>query len=94
MITEEQIEGNLDLNSGSAEDVPEDTRVIEECAFEDIVKEIAKNLKPTTFEEAVRPLMQWIAENQHPHASAFVTGGQAELLQGSKCLSTEEYIVD
>jgi len=35
-----------------------------------------------TFEEAVEPLMKWMSENIHPHATAIVTGTRAELVEG------------
>jgi hypothetical protein len=53
-----------------------------------------KKQKQEKFEEAVRPLMKYLAENHHPHTSIYVTSRTAELLEGQKCLSTNEYIVD
>ena len=53
-----------------------------------------KKQKQEKFEEAVRPLMKYLAENHHPHTSVYVTSRTAELLEGQQCLSTDEYIVD
>jgi hypothetical protein len=49
---------------------------------------------PKTFEEAVRPLMKYMAENCHPHTKAIVESNVAELLEGVKSLNTDEYLVD
>ncbi len=47
-----------------------------------------------TFEEAVKPLMQWLCENAHPHTTAIVTGNVAELVEGVEVVKTDEFIVD
>ena len=47
-----------------------------------------------TFEEAVEPLMKWMAENTHPHATAIVTSSRAELVEGLQCHLNDEFIVD
>lgn len=54
-------------------------------------KQIEKQEK---FEQVVRPLMKYLAENHHPHTSFYVTSRTAELLEGQQCFSTDEYIVD
>lgn len=36
----------------------------------------------TEFEKAARPLIQYLAENHHPHVTAIVTSTRAELLEG------------
>jgi hypothetical protein len=61
-----------------------------------IMKQTSQNLeeKQEKFEQAVRPLMKYLAENHHPHTSVYVTSRTAELLEGQKCLSTNEYLVD
>lgn len=51
-------------------------------------------LTPKTFEEAVKPLMKWIAENNHPHVTVIATGNRAELMEGIKNIVTDEYILD
>ena len=60
------------------------------------MKQTSQNLEEQQekFQEAVRPLMKYLAENHHPHTSVYVTSNTAELLEGQKCLSTNEYIVD
>ena len=59
-------------------------------------KKTSQNLEEQQekFEKAVRPLMKYLAENHHPHNSVYVTSRTAELLEGQKCLNTNEYIVD
>jgi hypothetical protein len=44
------------------------------------------------FEEASRPLMRWLGENCHPHATVIVDSGTAELVEGAAVFNTEEYI--
>jgi len=46
------------------------------------------------FEEAVRPLMKYLAENHHPHTSVYVTSRETALSEFQLCLSTDEYLVD
>jgi hypothetical protein len=59
-------------------------------------KKTSQNLEDQQekFEEAVRPLMKYLAENHHPHTSVYATSRTAELLEGQKCLSTNEYLID
>lgn len=47
-----------------------------------------------TFEEVVRPLIKWLAENVNPHHSVVVTSTHAELLQSEQVVSTDEYLQD
>jgi hypothetical protein len=56
------------------------------------MKEYAKT--KAEFDELVRPLIKWIAENQHPHTQIVIDATSAELLEGIMALSTEEYLVD
>ena len=56
--------------------------------------EFAKEYKGETFESVARPLMKWMAENQHPHTTTIVRSDTAELVEGLKCIKTGEYIVD
>ena len=49
---------------------------------------------PTTFEEAVEPLMKWLGENQHPHTAVIVRNDYAELFEGLQVHLTKEFIVD
>ena len=46
------------------------------------------------FEEAVKPLMKYLAENYHPHVTAIVEGGRAEILESSASVVTDEFIPD
>ena len=59
--------------------------------MEQTKKQIERQQK---FEEAVRPLMKYLAENHDPHTSVYVTASETALSQSQHCLSTNEYIVD
>lgn len=50
--------------------------------------------KRSAFIEAATPLVKYIAENWHPHATVIATSTGAELLEGSECFETDKYIVD
>ena len=47
-----------------------------------------------TFEEVVKEIMKWLAENQHPHTTIIVTSTSAELVEGIKSVRTLEFIKD
>ncbi|EOV9704478.1 hypothetical protein [Cronobacter dublinensis] len=47
-----------------------------------------------SFEEAVRPLIKWLAENANPHSTVIVTSTDAELLIGEMGVKTDEYLKD
>ena len=53
-----------------------------------------QNVNASTFEEVVRPLMKYMAENHHPHTNCIVTGNTAEISEGIKCLKDDQYLVD
>ena len=52
-------------------------------------------MRQKTFEEAARPLIEWLCANVHPHHVAIVTPTGAELLEGL-CSTGEilDYIKD
>ena len=45
-----------------------------------------------TFEAASRPLIEWMAQNIHPHAKALVDSTSAELVEGVNVFNTKEYL--
>lgn len=51
-------------------------------------------LTPKTFEDAVRPLMKWMAENYHPHTKIIVESNKAEIVEGIKVINTNEFLID
>lgn len=51
-------------------------------------------MKQEEFEEAVRPLMKWMAENCHPHTKIIIESNVAELVEGVKVIQTNEYLID
>lgn len=46
------------------------------------------------FEQLARPLMKWINDNFHPHASIIVTNDRAEVVEGFVAFTTNEYVPD
>lgn len=46
------------------------------------------------FEEVVKPVMKWLAENKHPHSKIIIESNSAELVEGTMVLSTDEFLVD
>lgn len=47
-----------------------------------------------SFAQAAAPLIQWLAENRHPHTKAIVTATGAELLEGCIAIHNERFILD
>lgn len=50
--------------------------------------------KREDFDNIVKPVMKWLAENMHPHAVILVSSVSAELLESSIGLNTTEFLVD
>lgn len=50
--------------------------------------------KQKEFEAVVRPLMKWLAENHHPHTKIIIESSCAEMVEGVKVISTDEYLID
>ena len=50
-----------------------------------------KEVTVTQFEELVRPLIQFINDNYHPHTTIVVTSTNAEILEGIEVISTNDY---
>jgi len=46
------------------------------------------------FENVIKPVMKYLAENHHPHTKIQVDSNTAELLEGIKSVVTDEFIVD
>lgn len=46
------------------------------------------------FEEKVKPLMKWLADNAHPHVKAIVDSSSAEIVEGVVSVNTDEFIAD
>jgi hypothetical protein len=59
----------------------------------DEAKEMEKEIT-SNFESASRPLMKYLAQNHHPHTSAYVRNDLAELLEGQQIFGTDDYILD
>jgi hypothetical protein len=56
--------------------------------------EVKKVPRTKEFEDAVRPVIKYLAENHHPHTTIIITGNCAELVVGDMVLATNEYLVD
>lgn len=46
------------------------------------------------FIEIVKPVIKWMAENQHPHTKLIIDSKSAELLEGILISETIEFIKD
>ena len=46
------------------------------------------------FEKAAKPLIQYLAENHHPHVTVIVACNGAEILESSANVKVEEFIRD
>lgn len=46
------------------------------------------------FEDAVRPVIQWLNNNCHPHNSIIITNLSAEIVCGEYMYRTEDYLLD
>lgn len=46
------------------------------------------------FEEAVRPLIEWMNNNTHPHTKIIIDHTSAEIVEGAKFLQTLDYVSD
>ena len=63
------------------------------CRYYEGLPSVVKRL--TSFEEAARPLIKWLCENEHPHVTAIVTPTSCELLEGKKVSrKILDYVVD
>ena len=47
-----------------------------------------------TFSAASEPLMQWLAENCHPHVAALVDSNSADLVESVAAHRTDKFIKD
>lgn len=50
--------------------------------------------KYAEFRKACEPLVKWLNENCHPHVKVIVEPTGAELVEGQKSVSIEEFIKD
>jgi len=44
------------------------------------------------FEAVARPMIEWLNNNSHPHASVIIDTIHAELLEGCAVVSTNDYV--
>lgn len=68
-----------------------------ECSDQELLKSNFSKWfdeKMKDFEFASRFLIQHMAECYHPHHTAIVDGSRAEVLEGQKAFTTDDYILD
>ena len=46
------------------------------------------------FQELVKPLIKYLAEDFHPHTTLIITATSAEIVEGCMATQTEEFLVD
>ncbi|NIH23398.1 hypothetical protein [Providencia heimbachae] len=46
------------------------------------------------FENVIKPVMKYLAENYHPHVKVIVDGSSAEIVEVHSSISTSEFIRD
>lgn len=56
-------------------------------------QEICK-MEEKTFEEIVRPVIEWLAKNKNPHTSIVIDSIHAEMVEGVECVKTDEFLQD
>ena len=79
-----------------------DFAILHEC-FEALLKKVTMLKLLNTlhegsikvdFENVVKPVMKYLAENHHPHMKIIIDSNVAELVEGVKTVVTDEFIVD
>jgi hypothetical protein len=50
-----------------------------------VIEENEFKTKLKNFEDAARPLIKWLCENEHPMVTAIITTTSCELLEGKCC---------
>ncbi|HDL7089598.1 TPA: hypothetical protein PXM39_001035 [Yersinia enterocolitica] len=56
--------------------------------------ETFEETKRQSFERSAKHLIQWLAENVHPHHTVIVTSTGAELMVGEMSFPTKEFLKD
>jgi hypothetical protein len=51
-------------------------------------------LEISEFEDLVRPVMKWLADNKNPHCKIIIESDRAELVSGDIGFVTQDYIHD
>ena len=46
------------------------------------------------FVDLVKPLIKYLNDNQHPHATIFITTDSAQIFEGKMCYFDDKYIRD
>ena len=46
------------------------------------------------FQKLTKPLIKYLNDNWHPHATIIVSANHAELVTGEMAFSTDEYVKD
>lgn len=53
-----------------------------------------KAVEDKTFEEVVKPVIEWLAKTKHPHTSIVIDSVHAELMEGVESVVTDEFLPD
>lgn len=57
-------------------------------------KEIDHEARQKSFAEAAEPMMKWINEHGHPHATVIIDCTHAEFLSGEIVHATDKFVKD
>ena len=60
----------------------------------DLKRELEEIEKNDSFDNCVKSVIKYLAENHHPHTKIIIENDKAELVEGIKSIVTDEYIVD
>lgn len=44
-----------------------------------------------TFDEVVKPVMEWLEKNKHPHTKIIIDSTSAEMVEGVECINTDKF---
>jgi hypothetical protein len=57
-------------------------------------RKMTQKQRQEEFEKVVRPVIEFLCKNYHPHCTIIIDQANAELLEGEIILHTEDYIQD
>ena len=68
--------------------------LLEKVAVLKVLNTLHEGKIKVDFENVVKPVMKYLAENHHPHVKILIDSNVAELVEGIKTVVTDEFIVD
>lgn len=79
----------------SDEDYDTLLKIIDDTHIDNVrIKVHGMNGDENAFLEACKPLMKYLCENHHPHVKVIIDGTRAELLEGLKTISYDNFVLD